>query len=426
DLFVTFTGIDQNTQQAVPTAADTIAVTTVPRTALSTAASVTDPPEAMDNTVTIGTTFTVTATVANAPGAAGIASPGTLTITLPTGYTLAGTETAAKPFDIATGVSWQVIAPPQPAGPQLIRINITGTPPDENSGQPAQVIDGSESIAIVTEGSAVSVRDASQALGIDVGPVPAGTSDIQMLGFEIAYNVSDPSVSDARIDTIAVTIVGDDGSPLGPGTVAATLSHLAIDIGGAAPYEVVDPATNPIVVSFMSGPTAERLIAPDAARNAVVSVSLDPNPSATELSVGLRTGALVVRDAGSGQRLGVTDSQGQPLNGVITSDPLVVLSAQFAEYVHNYPNPFRAGSQETRIAYTMETAGSVSVRVFDLAGDLVFEENIPAGDPRTQPGPRETTWDGRNGKGDVVRNGVYVCVLNAGGQTAKFRIAVAK
>ncbi|MCI0451457.1 MAG: Ig-like domain-containing protein, partial [Candidatus Latescibacteria bacterium] len=33
DLFVTFTGIDQNTQQAVPTAADTIAVTTVPRTA---------------------------------------------------------------------------------------------------------------------------------------------------------------------------------------------------------------------------------------------------------------------------------------------------------------------------------------------------------------------------------------------------------
>jgi hypothetical protein len=29
-------------------------------------------------------------------------------------------------------------------------------------------------------------------------------------------------------------------------------------------------------------------------------------------------------------------------------------------------------------------------------------------------------------QGEVVRNGVYVCVLSAGGQSTKFRIAVAK
>jgi hypothetical protein len=28
--------------------------------------------------------------------------------------------------------------------------------------------------------------------------------------------------------------------------------------------------------------------------------------------------------------------------------------------------------------------------------------------------------------GDVVRNGIYVCVISAGGNSAKFRIAVAK
>jgi hypothetical protein len=319
-----------------------------------------------------------------------------------------------------------VVAPPQPAGPQQIAVTITATPPDENSGQAALVVDGSASIAMVTEGSAVSVRDVSQALGIDVGPVPAGTAGVALLGFEIAYNASDASVADARIDTIAVTIVGDDGTPLGPSTIAATLSRLSIDIGGAAPYDVVDPSTNPIVVSFLAGPLAERQIAPDAVRNAVVSISLDGNPSATEFSAGLRSGALAVRDSQSGQRLGVTDSQGQPLDGAITSDPLVVLSAQFAEYVHNYPNPFRAGAQDTRIAYVMQSTGSVSVQVYDLTGDLVYEESIPAGDPRTQAGPQETTWDGRNGKGEVVRNGIYVCVLNAGGQTAKFRIAVAK
>ncbi len=425
-LFVTFTGVDLNTQQPVPTAADTVTVTTVPVAALTTAASVTAPAEATDNTVTIGTQFTVTSQVDNAPGAAGIASPGTLTITLPTGYTLAGGETAAKPFSIATPVAWQVIAPPQPSGPQNINVTIPlPAPPDENSGQPALVVDGSASIAMATEGSAVSVRDVSQALGIDVGPVPAGTPDVTLLGFEIAYNVSDPSVADARIDTIAVTIVGANGSPLSNSAVGSTLSRLAIDLGGATPYEVVDPSSNPVVVSMLSG-TTDRLIAPRASRNAVVSISLDGNPSATEFSVGLRTGALVVRDSGSNQRLGVTDSQLQPLNGVITSEPLIVLSSQFAEYVHNYPNPFRAGAQDTRITYIMQSTGNVSVRVFDLAGELVYEENIPAGDARTQAGPQETTWDGRNGKGDVVRNGVYVCVVNAGGQTAKFRIAVAK
>jgi hypothetical protein len=347
-----------------------------------------------------------------------------LTIGLPTGYTLA-TGTAAQPFTIGPSVAWQVNAPPQPSGPQQINVTITTVPPDENSGQAALIVDGTASIAMVTEGSAVSVRDVSSTLGINVGPVPAGASNVRMLGFEIAYNVSDASVNDARIDTIAVTIVGDDGTPLGPGTVAATLSRVSIDLGGATPYEVTDPSTNPVVVSLLGG-TTDRLIAPDASRNAIVSISLDSNPSAKEISVGLRNGGLAVHDAGSNQKLGVTDSQGRPLDGVITSDPLVVLSSNFEEYVHNYPNPFRAGSQDTRIAYFLQSAGSVNVSIFAVTGDLVYEENIPASDARAQAGPQETTWDGRNGQGEVVRNGAYVCVVNAGGKTAKFRIAVAK
>ncbi len=425
DIYVTFTGVDANNQQPIPSVADTINVTVVSRAALTTTALVTAPPEATDNTVSIGTTFTVSARVDNLGGAAGIASPGTLTIQLPNGYVLDGGEAAAKPFTIATAVTWQVDAPPQPSGPQQINVTISAVPPDENSGQPALVLDGTANIAMVTEGSAVSVRDVSQNRGIDVGPVPAGTDDVRMLGIEIAYNVSDPSVANARIDSISVTILGADGTPMGPSTVAGTVEKLSIDIGGPAPVDVFDPFTNPVVVSFMAG-GSERMIAPDATRDAIVSLSLQANPRATELSVGLRSGSVCVRDNASNQRLGVTDEQGQPLDGNITSEPLVVLSGNFEEYVHNYPNPFRAGAQDTRIAYVMDTPGSVSVRIFAIDGSLVYEENIPAGDARTQAGPQETTWDGRNGKGDVVRNGVYVCVLNAGGRSAKFKIAVAK
>jgi flagellar hook assembly protein FlgD len=105
---------------------------------------------------------------------------------------------------------------------------------------------------------------------------------------------------------------------------------------------------------------------------------------------------------------------------------LVILGGSFQEYAHNYPNPFRAGSQDTRIAYFLNAAAPVSLKIYAMTGELVFEKDIDAGSAGAQAGPQETTWDGRNGQGEIVRNGVYVCVLNAGSNSAKFRIAVAK
>jgi len=68
----------------------------------------------------------------------------------------------------------------------------------------------------------------------------------------------------------------------------------------------------------------------------------------------------------------------------------------------------------------------VTIRVYAMTGELVWEQNISSSDPGGQTGAREALWDGRNGKGNVVRNGVYVCVLNAGSKSARFNIAVAK
>jgi hypothetical protein len=425
DVIVTFAGIDENSQNPVPSVADTVAVTVVPRASLSVSASVTAPPEAIDNAVGVGVPFTVTANVANAAGAAGVAAGGQLSIGLPPGYTLSGTETVAKPFAVGTPVAWEVKAALQPSGPDQIAVTISTVPADENSGLPAQVANGTANIAMVTEGAAVAVRNVSQSLGIDTRVVPAGATDVTLLGFEIAYNASDPSVSDAEIDTIAVTVIDKNGQPLSAASVAATLARLEIDLGGAQPYVVSNPSSNPVVVSLLGG-GADRTIAPNASANAVVALDLDAQPREMEIRVAARSGGLVVRDPTSGQRLSVTDPQGQPLDGQITSQSLVVLSGNFQEYAHNYPNPFHAGSQDTRIAYFLDAPAGVSLKIYALTGDLVYEETIPSGDARAQAGPQETTWDGRNGQGEIVRNGVYVCVLNAGSNSAKFRIAVAK
>ena len=66
--------------------------------------------------------------------------------------------------------------------------------------------------------------------------------------------------------------------------------------------------------------------------------------------------------------------------------------------------------------------------LFFLSGAtaLVYEVEYEVGSAPTDPGPQEIAWDGRNMKGDVVRNGVYVCQIETGSNSATFRIAVAK
>ena len=75
---------------------------------------------------------------------------------------------------------------------------------------------------------------------------------------------------------------------------------------------------------------------------------------------------------------------------------------------------------------TLYQVGDVSIKIYDLLGNRVYKLEIPSGRDGATAGPQEVPWDGRNEKGEVVRNGVYVCVLSAGPNSTKFRIAVAK
>ena len=80
----------------------------------------------------------------------------------------------------------------------------------------------------------------------------------------------------------------------------------------------------------------------------------------------------------------------------------------------------------TRIAYFLDSPASVSIRIFDLTGQLVYDRQYSIGEAGTSAGPQEVEWDGRNMKGTLVRNGIYVCRITAGSNSATFKIAVAK
>jgi hypothetical protein len=85
----------------------------------------------------------------------------------------------------------------------------------------------------------------------------------------------------------------------------------------------------------------------------------------------------------------------------------------------NFPNPF---NPSTAIQYDLQKGCRVKLRVYDLLGQVVVE--LVNG---WQEGGRyQVTWNGRDGDGAEVGNGLYVCELVAGEFRARRKMLLAK
>jgi hypothetical protein len=85
----------------------------------------------------------------------------------------------------------------------------------------------------------------------------------------------------------------------------------------------------------------------------------------------------------------------------------------------NYPNPF---NPNTRIAFSIARASSVTLSIYDITGHLVrvlMHEN-------KQPGGYAVVWDGKSAHGRQVASGVYFYKLTAGGFTETKKMVLLK
>ena len=79
--------------------------------------------------------------------------------------------------------------------------------------------------------------------------------------------------------------------------------------------------------------------------------------------------------------------------------------------VQNYPNPF---NHATHIGFTLQQPAAVSLKVFNIHGQLVatlVEGTRPAG-------TYQIAWDGCDAQGQAVSSGAYIVRLDAAGQQA--------
>ncbi len=84
-------------------------------------------------------------------------------------------------------------------------------------------------------------------------------------------------------------------------------------------------------------------------------------------------------------------------------------SISLGESYFNFPNPFAAGREATAFAFYLPTPGRVSLRIWTARGEPV--RTVLDGAERVSGLHQSDAWDGRNGRGAVVANGVYLAEL---------------
>ena len=75
----------------------------------------------------------------------------------------------------------------------------------------------------------------------------------------------------------------------------------------------------------------------------------------------------------------------------------------------------------TNVSFRLAAAGPVDVRIYTVAGNLI---RVAAADRELNAGLNVVTWDGKDRNGDVVTDGLYVAVVQAGDEAADKTVAV--
>lgn len=206
------------------------------------------------------------------------------------------------------------------------------------------------------------------------------------------------------IDVASLRIVAKDeaNSPVSVGAAAERIVALVNGVPWAASAPLTaDSISATLLASAMSVPAG-----------GAVDVQLRLVPrrgwTGTRFRLGLdRSDVGVVQPGSSLLSIAVEAAAGTqfPLWTDLTSIADAALAGSYA----NFPNPFAAGREPTTFVYALEQSSRVTLRIWTLRGELVrtLLEGAAFGSGLRQ----SEFWDGRNGAGRLVANGVYVAEL---------------
>lgn len=328
-----------------------------------------------------------------------------------------------------------------PSTPALMTLPLSGLALEPGQIETLTVmvdLDGSAptgSIELLLRDSGWHLEDANTSTGLAAVPEPGESMpfssgvvrlDAPARRLEVAFESRLPAALPAGGEESLVALLRlANTAASGAGSIeVASLRLVAGEEGGAS---LAIGSVAQLLRAYVNGQlwATRALLTPDSLSATLVADSVLSVPAAgavnVELRVVPRSGAGDVRfrfglDRGD---VGVVQPGSsllsiavEPANGgsfPFWTEYASVAGATLSASYANFPNPFAAGREPTSFVYALEQPARVSLRIWTLRGELVrtLLSEVPFG-----PGLRQSEqWDGRNGAGSLVVNGVYVAEL---------------
>jgi hypothetical protein len=402
-----------NDTSALAPAADNVLVSVQQRADPRLRAFISNPPAATDGVVSIGQPFEVTAVIEN-NGQALLSGGATVSIKLPrlAGYRLANAQDTVQTSATGRFTWWVQARPSISSQTDFIEFNLVKAPRDTNTNQPAASTQRVYQLAVRTEAKTLL----AEKVGSTGGPTFRGQTNLPLLSLKLT-NPGGPGSSNLVLRQLRVTLRDRDN--------AVVLSNQALKA-----IRVVDDTqrntvygeianiktTGPLVINFDS----TVVIKPDKPDTIAILGDIVDNTEARNFRVAfsnsLDFGAV---DQDSGQAVVVQNKDGKSGAAfVLDSDPAILFDSEPQKSFYNYPNPLTPGNnqalgQGTHFTYNLPEASNGELKIFTLLGELVWEISFSAADPAGSAGghSRDIFWNGYNGAGKRVLNGVYVALL---------------
>lgn len=376
-------------------------------------AYISNPANARDRKVSVGQPFEVAVEIQNA-GEAQFYGPATVSVDFGKGgYTLANPLDSQRQTSRQYTSIWRIRARPDFSDePDAITFHLETAPRDTNTNEEAINTFSQAVLVMRTEAKKLLVEP----VGGSGGPAVRGQKDLALLHLKLG-NWGDTSSSALSLRKLQFKLQDREQRTLSPATALA-----GIRVVNANRRQLVYGALTPV---SSSGPlqiafAEEMTLAPDRPDTILILGEIAEMATARNFRLVFEHERdFEVVDGNSGLRVTVENKDGQSGGDFRLVSNLTVLSgAAPQEAFFNYPNPFQPGNEWARnegtyFNYNLPAASDGRLQIFTLLGELVWETSFSAADPAGQAGnhPQDIFWNGHNGAGRRVLNGVYIAIL---------------
>jgi hypothetical protein len=302
-------------------------------------------------------------------------------------------------IDASSPISYELIAPDFDTTIQ-IQLQFTKLPIDKNTKQPAAInVTGFSSTVYV---SRQDTRVLADIVGLGSAVVAGGEE--KLLATIALTAVGTSSLAGVRLRDLSMTVSDRNGNPLTARDVFV-VGNTSIDTGGVS------------VSQTTAGADLIKFVFPDLTVGASAPLELAIRG---KLQKDLPDG-MVVRLFASGIHAEYNNGplagqdiavEGPGGNDLVLSLPLEVTGTTLAGSFVVRENPYSPDTGPAEFRFVSGDPEGVTFEIYTLDGQLVYESELP---PRQNGIDGElfeqVLWDGRNGAGEFVRNGVYLVVV---------------